>query len=147
MSAKGLAAWRRRYYRVDARVLVAREASDLAMVRHAIKKWSGLDRKVLRSFGLEHRDIVIRDVRRGQEFTVNNTSCALCLAHRDCKGCPLSEVRGFTPCDEPWFRVALSQPRAEALSPWHAFSSGGDTRPMIRWLERMLRARDTLRLK
>lgn len=125
MSAKGFAAWRRRYYPRDART--ASGGSELEMVRHALRKWRGLNSNTLKAFGLhrEHYEIYSGST---SVFQVASSTCALCWEHPDCGGCSLSVVRGLTPCDKELFD--------EAESPWHAFTACGDTQLMIRWLKR-----------
>lgn len=126
---RGLAAWRRRYYSVNAGALVDRGASDLEMVRHALKKWSGLNRRVLKSFGLKREPGTdITSGSRGPRLVVNCVTCALCQAHPTCKGCPLVDVRNGFKCDQT--RVG------ETRSPWNAFVRTGRTGPMLALLRR-----------
>jgi len=115
-------------------------------VQHSLTKWQGLKPENLKKHNVRvstFADVVgINDDDQMDGLSINGTTCSLChhfLSHKDehldrCEPCPLSIVRGKTPCD--------NERDDEDIAPWYAFrdnTNGLNTpEPMIHWLEKAL---------
>lgn len=124
--------WMAEFYPVTAEVAVRRGDDP---VTHSLRKWRGLTDDNLAKHNLVRVNCRIQPQTPGSfavAFAVDDTTCALCVAHlyRDtggCNGCPLYALRDSLPCDVPASRGGLS--------PYTHYTLGGDPAPMIALLE------------
>lgn len=98
-----LESWKEEFYPVEASKCSREEA-----LNHSLLKWSGLKKENLDKHGLTFLmgDILYGDLRTGQLFQIDASTCALCYHHRCenedeelCATCPLSIARGGASCD------------------------------------------------
>jgi hypothetical protein len=99
-----LESWKAEFYPVSAK----KPRSDVARLRHSIRKWVGLRKANLKKHEC-HKDEVDDSLWYTDKgpFSVDTTSCALCEkyfdhAHEDdgqCRGCPLKNTLGSR-CDD-----------------------------------------------
>ena len=115
-------------------------------LQHSLTKWQGLKPENLKRHNVRvsaFADVVGIDLDDQMDnLSVDGTTCALChhfLSHKDehldrCEPCPLSIVRGKTPCD--------NERDDEEFAPWYAFrideERPNNPEPMIYWLEKAL---------
>ena len=110
--------WQKKYYPVPATA----PTTMLGALKHALRKWRGLQPSILKTHGLKQDGAAIHGDNM-RVMTIDMDSCAVCIAVKDkCKLCPLYKVRGVR-CDG--IRVV------EIVSPYYAFSEYGDPIPMI----------------
>ena len=109
--------------------------SDLAALKHAERKWTGLLPENLERHGGEHlcwnQDIYFLG---GSMFAINTESCALCRRHDGdkynedrCAGCPL--VIAGRSCDKE---------RPKSSAPYDSWHDDGNPRPMLRLIRRAI---------
>lgn len=119
-----LNSWKKEFY--QGRI---REAAKdpLAAVEHSLQKWKGLKAKHLAKHGLEHCHGDIRNIDTGKEFSIDDTSCALCQYTKPapgygsiCTDCPVVAAIGRK-CDgdsspySEWLKNKDPQPMIELL--------------------------------
>ena len=133
----GIYDWMAVFYNTSLYGLNEREA-----IVHTLRLWVGLDKKVLRSFNIEHSNGILSDAQGGRLY-VDSTTIALCWwwkthASRNpqCVGCPLYYARGDVvregvPCDQTR--------RDELIPPYHEFVNNDNAKPMIEWLKQTWR--------
>lgn len=128
--------WLKEFYPESAKAVVNAGASDLVLVKHALRKWRGLRFEMLKKHGLLliNRDIYV-DPDYDPDYdmvvlTIDGDSCSLCCRHydgMDCLHCPLAIARNGVTCDNAY--------ADEMKSPYAIFSRNEDPEPMIKWLE------------
>lgn len=103
-------------------------------LEHSIRKWEGLDPKVLEEHGLESYGPLICPIGYNTAvlLVIDDESCALCRTTPDdsCEGCVLYHSRGDKPCD-----VTLPE---EETNPYDAFCEHSDNKPMLEALKKCL---------
>lgn len=124
--------WKAEFYPIPADECPKEQAID-----HSLQKWKGLLPE-----NLERHDLVARagelhekDSVTDDYFGINGLTCSLChwyfrFGAREgygCMSCPLFKVRGHE-CD----KIRLD----EQISPYRAFRTENNPRPMIEWLEK-----------
>ena len=118
-----LKSWIKEFYPIPAHKVTKKNAIDACIL-----KWRGLSKASLERHGMHQESYIIVGDTRADQWYANEKSCALCRFYLEdhCKLCPLAIVRKDTPCDMPM--------KNESLSPWYAYISLGDTKPMLLWL-------------
>lgn len=100
-----LETWKAEFYPVNANV----EMSEEEAIKHSIKKWEGLKPENLSKHFVEldfYGDIIEPYNIEFSEFSISNSSCALCakfynadengiLTFNGCESCPLYKKLGF----------------------------------------------------
>lgn len=116
--------WKKEFYKGR----IKQAAKDpLAATEHSLKKWKGLKDKHLTKHGLVHRYGDLRNPDTGNEFGIDDSSCALCQhvkldpAHYGCAPCPIVKATGCK-CDGD-------------SSPYSAWLKNKDPQPMIQVLK------------
>lgn len=124
--------WLKEYYPQKVTKKLVKSMTWKQAVEHSLRKWRGLRKEVLKKYGLEKDRTEISD---GKSYIViNYKTCALCKKSSDprndgvinCDLCPLPRVLGYNPCTDP--------------GPYTKFGWDGDANPMIRALEKTLKA-------
>ncbi len=112
--------WKKEFYPISAYICGAKNRlSNIALIKHALRKWTGLTKANLR----KHR--ITRDIIE-DNLSISTVSCSLCRVYyrRNCDDCPLSVnsasyVRGNIGCESAWVE----------------WSNSGRTTPMIKRLK------------
>lgn len=139
---KTLQDWLNEYYPIDARTFVAnlpegmtKVEKDIALIKHALKKWKGAEEEALKEYDLEFRFGAIREDDGEDTFEFNSVTCTLCVKYFDndndtCEECPLNIARNAR-CDLP-------SPNSGRESPYSRAILNKDPTSMIRLLEEVL---------
>lgn len=120
-----LASWKKEYYPTPASSI----KTDSGAVAHSIRKWKGLSKQAMKKHGIEWGAAyatVHEPDNVSRYFEISEKSCALCVLHPVCVGCPLAAVRRGYACD--------SLRPEEYLPPWQRRMES--VRPMLTWLNR-----------
>lgn len=76
--------WRNEFYPIDAISCPKEEALD-----HSIQKWKGLRKENLERHGVYRVGKNVYESEGIVQLRISNVSCALCVNHQGCDGCPL----------------------------------------------------------
>lgn len=124
-----LESWKAEFYPVSAKT----PRSDVARLRHSIRKWVGLRKANLKKHEChkDEFDDSLWDTGDGH-FSVDTTSCALCEKYFDhayeddgqCRGCPLKNTLGVR-CDNLEDKQTM---------PYTVWLDTGNPEPMIKAL-------------
>lgn len=150
--------WKAEFYPVTARQLAlprddpGKNATDLELIDHCIKKWEGLKPENLTKHEIyltDDKDVAPIWVVGGSApdfVAINSSSCALCIRHLEpvdedslpCDQCPITLSRGAS-CDtdlrtDPRLPIEPGSSTLRPFSPWHAFYNHGVTEPMLKVL-------------
>lgn len=117
--------WKDEFYPIAASVPSL--TNDVARLEHSIKKWEGLRPKNVAKHDLiiSGDSLFCKTYGYYQYFDINADTCALCVAHRCCTGCPLFKTLGKQ-CDKG------------TAAPYAIFIETGDPEPMIKALKETL---------
>jgi hypothetical protein len=136
--------WKQSFYPIEASELVKSGASELECAKHSLQKWRGLA-EIAKE--LEYDRVMVRNVLVADEIDPSTRNCALCQLHihqcfdnpadRDnmCSDCILTKLRNGYPCDH-----VNRKNTDEWQSPYHAFTSHINPKPMIALLEQAVDA-------
>lgn len=138
---KTLQDWMNEYYPIDARTFVAnlpegmtKVEKDIALIKHALRKWKGAEEEALKEYRLVFRGAAIRSEEI--TFAFDTETCTLCVKYFDtdnetCAECPLNIARKAR-CDR--YSAALdTAPPYYAAAMWES-----NPLPMIQFLEEVL---------
>ena len=124
--------WKKRFMPIDADDVDPNDT--IAQLRHALRKWTGMQAKYLKKYGLTERVGDIYSAIDGLVLRVNASTCALCLARTvngtlSCETCPLTQVLGDA-CDQDVNREP---------GPYGEWAISGDPSFMLKTLRTALR--------
>ncbi len=116
-----IATWKKEFYGS----LKEASKSDVKALKHGIKKWIGLLPENVKKHGvfIDAFDNLIEKHSMIDSFSIDSSSCALCMRYDDCEECPIF------PCE--------SNHRA----PYRIWQRSHNPRPMIRVLKKALAER------
>jgi len=128
--------WMHKYYPIGAAAVAEAEgATDLVLLEHAERKWTGLDAATLDEY---HIGIVRNELfaEVGGEplyvLMINDATCTLCIRHLNehsnhgCESCPIAIARHGVPCD------SIDVEHEEMNSPFTIWCEKRDTQPMLK---------------
>jgi len=124
-----VSSWKKEFYPTPAR----RIKTELGAARHDLKKWRGALEENLRKHNVTLVTPGYIQDENGNEFSFDNETCAsCCLSGQNCRRkCDLYKIRDFTPC--------TLKRDDETENPWYQLLYHNNPRPMIRWLEKLVK--------
>lgn len=136
--------WLAKYYPVPVEKLPKR-ITKLELIRHALRKWLGLRKAVLKRYGLMAQDgavytcVFFNGIASADEhvLAINGESCGLCMKYcktpeNTCAKCPLYAVLGNRKCDDDHDYVSM----LSFTGPYIIFTRYNDPEPMINMLRK-----------
>lgn len=124
-----LNSWKQEFY--QGRIKVAAK-DPITATQHSLKKWKGLKAKNLEKHALRPFFGDIENQKTGKEFSIDNSTCALCvhtqaisISRGDCSRCPIVAATGAK-CDGEG-------------SPYGMWIKNNDPKPMIQLLKATLK--------
>lgn len=124
---KKLSPWEQEYYPITAKELASKHKKNISLLRHSLKKWTGLLPFATEEHRIKQEDINISNDYFSLEIAAK--SCALCELYYkewgECRSCPLYKMLGF--CCAIGYRA-----------PFEIWRTTGDALPMVEALLKLL---------